>query len=301
MVQLSAEQTTAALPFGGLVDSLLAVLRDKRDGKAYAPDRVAVPLADGGVLLLMPAADGRIGITKLVTVHPGNVGTGLPVVQAEVMLMNAATGERLLMLDGNVVTARRTAALSMLATKLLAPEPAGPLLVVGAGVQGRSHVEAMVEGVGVREVYVVSRTRAHAESLAEHARQLGANARVVAEAGEALDKVTLIVTATTSPTPVLGDAGVREDTFIAAVGAFQPDTAEIPPDLVRRCRLYVDTLEGTRDTAGDLIQAGVDWGTVTALENALDAPRPRGGPVLFKSVGHALWDLAAARLALDRL
>ena len=91
---------------------------------------------------------------------------------------------------------------------------------------------------------------------------------------------------------------VRSDAFIAAVGAFRPDMAELPPALVRSAKLYVDTLEGAKTGAGDIIQAGVDWASVTALEDALDTSPPVGGPVIFKSVGHALWDLAAARLAL---
>jgi ornithine cyclodeaminase len=74
--------------------------------------------------------------------------------------------------------------------------------------------------------------------------------------------------------------------------------AELPPELVRRSRLFVDTLDGAQAEAGDLIQAGVDWGRVTPLEQALDMERPESGPVIFKSVGHALWDLAAARLAV---
>src|SRR5919201_1294269 len=115
---------------------------------------------------------------------------------------------RLFVLDGAVVTARRTAALSLLAARLLAPDPSGPLLVVGAGVQARAHLEAFAEGLGVREAYVVSRTPAHAERLAEHARGLGVNARAVREAGVGaqliaplLNRVTLVVTATTSRDP----------------------------------------------------------------------------------------------------
>jgi ornithine cyclodeaminase len=122
---------------------------------------------------------------------------------------------------------------------------------------------------------------------------------VIEDTLEAVERVSLIVTATTSTTPVLPDI-VREDAFIAAVGAYRPDMAELPPSLVRRARLFVDTLEGARAEAGDLIQAGVDWGQVRALGDVLDSALPPG-PVVFKSVGHALWDLAASRLALGQL
>ena len=169
MHALSAAETVALLPYPALADMLAQVLRDRKGGVAQAPQRLGVPLAGGGLLFLMPAADDRLAITKLVTIHTGNTHHGLPVVQADVLVMETASGRRLFTLDGNVVTARRTAALSLLAARTLAPSPGGPLLVLGAGTQARSHVEAFVEGLGVREVYICSRTRENAETLASYA------------------------------------------------------------------------------------------------------------------------------------
>lgn len=300
MKHLNADQTRQLLPYPALSESLRAVLDAKREGTAQAPTRTSMSLPGDGVLLLMPAHDGQLAITKLVTVHGGNSVHGLPVVQADVLVMEAATGRRLALLDGTVVTARRTAALSLLAARTLAPKPEGPLLVVGAGTQARHHLEAFHEGLGVQQVYITSRDMAHAEVLAEYARGLEMEASVVAAPGEVLFEVSLIVTATTSMQPVL-PPGVREDAFVAAVGAYTPSMAELTADLVRRSRLFVDTLDGAQAEAGDLIQAGVDWSQVTPLEDALEMARPEGGPVVFKSVGHALWDLAAARLALADL
>jgi ornithine cyclodeaminase len=94
---------------------------------------------------------------------------------------------------------------------------------------------------------------------------------------------------------------VQQNAFIAAVGAFKSSMAEVPPGLARAARVVVDTLEGAQAEAGDLIQAGIDWTAARAIEDVLGDPRPARGPVLFKSVGHALWDLAAARLAASRL
>jgi 1-piperideine-2-carboxylate/1-pyrroline-2-carboxylate reductase [NAD(P)H] len=300
---LTADETRALLPYSALADALADVLRGRKAGSAYAPQRLGVPLADGGLLFLMPAADDRLAITKLVTIHTDNNERGLPVVQADVLVMEAATGRRLLTLDGNVVTARRTAALSLLAARLLACAPGGPMLVLGAGTQARSHLEALVEGLGVREVYICSRTPEGAQALAAEANALaqGVEAHVVFDVSQVLDKVTLIVTATTSASPVLPEgARLRDDAFVAAIGAYTPRMAELPPDLVRRSLLFVDTLEGAQSDAGDLIQAHVDWSQVTPLQDALDRLRPERGPVIFKSVGHALWDLAAARLATNR-
>ncbi len=111
-----------------------------------------------------------------------------------------------------------------------------------------------------------------------------------------LPEVPLIVTATSSRAPVLPVA-IRRDAFIAAIGSYQPGMVEIPPALVQRSQIYVDTLSGAQTEAGDLIAAGIDWAQVKPLAAALDTEPPPDGPVLFKSVGHALWDLAAARLA----
>jgi 1-piperideine-2-carboxylate/1-pyrroline-2-carboxylate reductase [NAD(P)H] len=306
MEVMTNENTRALLPYRKLAKALAAVMRDKARGAAYAPARLVVPLAEGGVLLVMPAADEEIAITKLVTVHTGNSrpDIALPTVQAEVLVMDARTGKRLAVLDGEVVTGRRTSALSLLAAQTLAPIPAGPLLVVGAGTQARYHIEAFIEGLGVRQVYIFSRTMERAEKLAAYTRSYagGVEAHAIDDMREVLPDVTLIVTATTSTTPVIPDEGegVRADAFIAAVGAFTPTMAELPPALVNRSHVYVDTLDGAQAGAGDLIQAHVDWLGVVELGDALDAERPVGKPIIFRSVGHALWDLAAARLAFAK-
>ena len=124
-------------------------------------------------------------------------------------------------------------------------------------------------------------------------------ASVVAGAKEALAEAALIVTATTSAEPVL-PAEIPEDAFVAAVGSFRPNMVELPEALIRASTVVADDLEGAREEAGDLIQAerrgALSWDEVVPLEAALDAGHPEG-PVVFESVGHALWDLAAARLA----
>ena len=176
----------------------------------------------------MPATDREISITKLVTVHPKNTERGLPTIQGEMVVMDAATGERLGLLDGSVVTARRTAALSLLAARELAPHPAGPLLIVGAGTQGRAHLEAFRAGLGVSRAFVCSRSAKSAISLAGHARSLGMEAEEVEGPEEVLDDVSLIVTATTSREPVLPE-DIPAGVFMAAVGSFEPEAAEVPP------------------------------------------------------------------------
>lgn len=300
-----AEETAARLPYPELADSIRDVAIARSSGGVQAPPRLALPLPGkpGAVLLVMPASDGDVAITKLVTVHPENAGRGLPTIQGEVVVMEASTGTRLGILDGATVTARRTAALSLLAARELAPRPEGPLLVVGAGAQGRSHLEAFREGLGVSKAFVLSRTLKSAQALAAHAESLGMEATVVTAPEEALAEAGLVVTATTSREPVLPGA-VAEGTFVAAVGSFQPEAAELPPGLVSSSTVVVDTVEGAEEEAGDLIraeQAGAfRWADATALEEVLRGRSHHPGTVVFKSVGHSLWDLAAARTAFSR-
>jgi len=300
-----AEETASRLPYTGLADSIRDVSLARASGELKAPPRLVLPLPakPGGVLLVMPASDPEIAITKLVTVHPENPVRGLPTIQGEVVVMEAATGERLGLLEGSVVTARRTAALSMLAARELAPRPEGPLLVVGAGTQGRSHLEAFREGLGVSKVFVSSRTTESAAALVAHAVSLEMDAAVVVRPEEVLDEVSLVVTATTSREPVLPEE-IPEGAFVAAVGSFEPEAAELPPALISNSQVFVDTMEGAKEEAGDLIQAAqagaFRWEDATALEDALRLSGRPDGTVVFKSVGHALWDLAAARTAFPR-
>lgn len=297
---LGSEETAARLPYAELAESIRSVALAGRSGGVQAPPRLALPLIEGGILLVMPASDGDIAITKLVTVHSENARAGLPTIQGEVVVMEAATGRRLGILDGAVVTARRTAALSLLAAKHLAPRPDGPLLVVGAGTQARSHLEAFREGLGTSRVFVTSRTESRAEDLARHARDLGMEARSIRNTEEALDEAGLVVTATTSREPVLPE-DLPEDVFVAAVGSFEPEAAELPVALVSGSTVVVDTLEGAKEEAGDLIQAeeqgAFSWEDATPLADALDWPGRPTRRVVFESVGHAMWDLAAARTA----
>ena len=297
---LDAKGTADRLPYPALADSIREVALARDSGDLQAPPRFALPLREGGILLVMPAADRDIAITKLVTVHPENFKRDLPTIQGEVVVMNATTGERLGLLEGGVVTARRTAALSMLAARELAPRPDGPLLVVGAGTQGRAHLDAFRTGLSVSRAFISSRSQESAISLAGHARSLGMEAEVVEGPEEVIGEVGLIVTATTSKEPVLPEE-VPDGVFVAAVGSFEPEAAELPPALISASRVFVDTIEGAKEEAGDLIQAehagAFAWEDATKLEGALRSPARPEGTVVFKSVGHALWDLAAARTA----
>ena len=295
---LDADQTAARLPYAALAREIRELLAD---GTVTVPGRLVQPLAGGGSLFVMPAMDSRIAITKLITFTPGNAGTARPAIQGDVVVFDVASGARTLILDGPTVTARRTAAVSLLAAQHLAPQPRGPLLIVGAGAQGKAHLEAFVQGLGVREVFIVSRGERSAQALAAHARTLGASASVLPDANAALQDCPLVVTCTPANGVVL-DALPRADAFIAAVGAFTPRMVELGPQLCRHCAseglVVVDTPEAIHE-AGDLLQAGMEVTAFATLHEVVSGTQQRRrGPVLFKSCGWAGWDLAAARAAL---
>ncbi|MHC1710620.1 MAG: delta(1)-pyrroline-2-carboxylate reductase family protein [Solidesulfovibrio sp.] len=278
-----------------LSDAIADVLRARMAGRAFAPERLAMPVP-GGVLLCMPATDDSVAVVKTLTVHPGN--RDLPVILGEITVMEAATGQRLGVLDGPTVTARRTAAVSLLAARCLAPVKEGPLLVVGAGVQAKAHIEAFYQGLGLRDTVIASRTRARGEALATALGEAGiTGVRVVADAAPVAAEAAFIITATTSREPVIPDV-VRGDAFVSAVGSFTPDAAELPASLVRRAALFVDDMASAKVEAGDFLRANVNWDAVTALEDVLDILAKPVGPVVFKTVGHALFDLAAAKFLL---
>jgi ornithine cyclodeaminase len=292
-----AAATARLLPYPALVESIRGVLTDR---SVDIPPRLVKPLAAGASLFVMPASDARVAIAKLITFTPANSGTGRPTIQGDVVVFDVATGARRLVLDGATVTARRTAAVSLLAAQVLAPRSDGPLLIVGAGAQGRAHLEAFAKGLDVREAWIASRSPSSARALAQHALSLGLRSRVVDDADAALADCPWVVTCTPASGVVLR-AKPRADAFIAAVGAFTPSMVELGAELCRHCAstgtVVLDAADAAHE-AGDLIQAGLDAGTFPTLRDVVLSPDARRrGPVLFKSCGWAGWDLAAARLA----
>ena len=145
-VILSPQQTAEALPYALLAREIEALLQNP---SVHVPPRIVQALHGGGSLFVMPAADARVAITKLISFIPTNAQRGLPTIQGDIVVFDVQTGQRIALLDGPTVTARRTAAVSLLAAKKLAPRRDGSMLIVGAGVQGKAHLEAFHQGLGV--------------------------------------------------------------------------------------------------------------------------------------------------------
>jgi len=291
------EQTAALLEFGELVEAIAAAAGELEAGAILSPERLVVPLGQGAVMLSMPAAASDIAIHKLVNVHPGNAGRGLPTIHGAVTVCDAATGRIRCVLDGPEVTGRRTAAVTLLAMRRLLQGPPGDILVIGTGSQARYHVQALHALYPQARVWVRGRTIEAAARFCQDGRSLHPRLQPCADAAPAVD---VVVTLTTSTEPVYNEAA-RPGRLVIGVGAFKPVMAELGALTLGGSDIYADDPAGARHEAGDLIRAGVDWARVASLGAMLRAPIDAARPAVFKSVGTAAWDLAAARVALQSL
>ena len=294
-------QTAALLDFAELVEAIAVAAAELVAGAILSPERLVLPLGAGAVLLSMPAAARDIAIHKLVNVHPGNAARGLPTIHGAVTVCDAATGALRCVLDGPEVTGRRTAAVTLLAMRHLLGRAPQHILIVGTGVQARYHVQAMGALHPHARIWVRGRTTDAAIAFCERNRALHAHlAPCPRPASDPAPDMDVVVTLTTSTTP-LYDAPARAGCLVIGVGAFKPEMAELGARTLGGSDLYADDPAGARHEAGDLLRAGVDWTRVASLGALLRGPVDPARPAVFKSVGTAAWDLAAARVALRAL
>jgi len=302
MQLLNAFDTAQALPYARLVPALAQAAQQLAHGEIDAPERQVVPIGAAGVLLCMPAIGADLGVTKLITVHPDNARHGLPAIQGEVIVFDRATGRRLALLDGPTVTARRTAAMSLLGIRALAPASPKSALLIGSGVQAAAHADALVEFFGVSRIWIAgrdaSRTQAFCTALRGRHPRLTALAAGMDELEMRCAEVDVVIALTTSRVPVI-PPNLPAHTLALGVGAFKPEMAELPAALLHARPIVVDHLASARHEAGDLLQAGVDWSKVRDLADVLaHGGMQTDSGMILKTVGHAAWDLAAARVVL---
>ena len=283
----------AALPF----DRLIPALRAAFTAGAEVPARHHHALPGGATLLLMPAWQADWLGVKIVTVHPANAGRGLPSVHSTYLLSDAATGCPALLLDGEALTARRTAAASALAASYLARADAGRLLLLGAGRVARLLPEAHRSVRPIHTVEVWNRTPGHADTLVADLRGQGFDAMRVDDLAAAAGRADIISAATLSTVPPIQGAWLRPGTHLDLVGAFTPAMREADAAAVARSRVFIDT-EAALGEAGELGGLGIDGvcGTLATLCRGGPGRMDAGEITLFKSVGTALEDLAAAVL-----
>jgi ornithine cyclodeaminase/alanine dehydrogenase-like protein (mu-crystallin family) len=278
-----------------LIPAMAEALSDLSAGRIMQPVRLMIPVEARGFFAAMPAYTGGALGAKLVTFYPGNVG--LPTHHATILLLDPASGAPLVMMDGRLITEMRTAAVSAVATRWLARSEARVLAILGSGVQAGSHLEALRLVRDLAEVRVWSPR--HAGAFAERHR-----VRAVASVPEAVRDADLVVVATSARTPVLRGEWLAPGTHVNAVGACRPDWRELDDDLVRGARLYVESREAATRESGD-VMAGTVVAEIGEVVAGTGPGRQTGSEItLFKSVGVAAEDLAAAalvwRLNLER-
>jgi ornithine cyclodeaminase/alanine dehydrogenase-like protein (mu-crystallin family) len=294
----------ALLPIGAAIEALESAFLAGPVPEVPLRTHMAV---GAGELLVMPAAgDAGVGV-KLVTLNPENPVRGLPFIHAMYVLFAPGSLEPWGVIDGQALTALRTAAVSGLATRHLARQDAERLVIFGAGVQALGHLLAMRAVRDVWRLTVVSRTQEKAEVLVDRARALDMEASVGGP--EAVARTDLVCTCTTSPEPVFDGDLLQTGAHVNAVGSYQPHTRELDDATLRRGKLVVETREAAMAEAGDIL-IPMRAGRIPASAIVADlAEVVKGAPVrsspedvtIFKSVGVAFEDLVVARAALDRM
>jgi alanine dehydrogenase len=271
-----------------LIPEMARALRDLSAGKVEQPMRVVLPVREHqGFFGVMPAYGGALG-AKLVTFYPNN--TGVHTHHAMILLFSPETGEPLVTMDGRLITEMRTAAVSAVATDLLARRDTKVLAILGSGVQARSHLEALRIVRKFREARVWSPRNSN-----EFARQFSVTAATSAE--EAVRGADVIVVATAATSPVLMGEWLSPGTHINAVGATRPTWRELDDEALRIARIYVESREAAMKESGDVIASGEICAEIGEVVAGSGNGRQSDGEItLFKSVGVAVEDIVAADL-----
>jgi ornithine cyclodeaminase/alanine dehydrogenase-like protein (mu-crystallin family) len=313
LLVLSAGDVHAVLRRDECADAMRAALTALQLGEAWQPLRTVIrPEGAAGLMALMPSHmsgdEARYGL-KAICITPGNPSRGLDAHQGIVLLSDGHTGEPLAVLNASAVTEIRTAAVSVVATDLLARADADVLAVIGAGVQARAHIVALDDARRLSEIRVASRDRTRTEQfVAGLPASVRAPITVSSSVREAVDGAGIVATVTNSRVPVLEGGWLPPGTHINVVGASLPTNRELATDAVARGVLFADRRESLLAESGDYLLAAADGAvgpenvraelgellTGAATGRASDAEI-----TIFKSLGLAVEDLAAARCAYE--
>jgi len=315
VLTLSHQDVLAALQPEECAAAMATVLAEHARGGTYLPLRsVMAPAGAAGFMGLMPGwrggdhGDAAAFALKAVCIMPGNPARGLDAHQGLVTLFDGESGVPTAILDASAVTAVRTAAVTAVATGLLARGDARVLAILGAGTQARAHVRALAGVRDFAQVRVYAPTTAHAQALAEQAGAARGEAGVAASAEEAVRDADVVVTVTSAREPVLQRAWLKPGAHVNAVGASTPRARELDTATVAASALFCDSRESLRNEAGEF-QLAIAEGLIAGEEHvraelgevlAGTAPgrRDAGELTLFRSLGLAIEDLAAAEHAV---
>ena len=316
MLLLNAADVRKALPMKQAIEAMKTAYGALSAGRADIPlrTRLSIPLHEAASLF-MPAyvldETGESLVVKVVSLFPHNIKRGLPLIHAAVLVLEADTGRSMALLEGAMLTAIRTGAASGAATDLLARPDACAVAIFGAGVQARTQLEAVCTIRPIRTAWIYDANQARAEALiAELAGQspIPADLRLAKSPSQAVVEADVICSATTSTRPVFADTDLKPGVHINGVGSYTPEMQEIPAETVKRAMVVVDSRSACLAEAGDLVKA-ILQGHITAKYihaeiGEIVAGRKSGRThpdqiTFFKSVGVAVQDAVAARLAIE--
>ena len=305
LLVLSHDDVRRLLPMDECIELMDAVLGDLARGRVWQPLRFVIrPPGEPTLMGLMPAHRSEpkpaYGL-KAICIFPENPARGLDAHQGGVFLFDGETGEPRALLDGSAVTAVRTAAVSAVATRALAREDATELAILGAGVQARSHLEALPHVRKFERVRVWSRTPEHAQAVASESPV----AEVAESAEAAVSGADVIVTATTSREPVVDRSWLAPGAHINAVGSSIPTARELDDETMAEAALFCDARESLVNEAGDYLLAGLSEESIRAelgevLAGSAEGRRDAEELTVFKSLGLGVEDLAAAEHVYER-
>lgn len=307
---LSSDIINATLDYKSLVKALQDAFAEKWAVPVRHHHDIPMQGEDDQTLLLMPAWDAgkSIGI-KIVTITPGNGGRGLPAVQGIYLLLDGVTGAPKALMDGKCLTVRRTAAASALAASYLARKDASIHLMIGAGALSRPLIDAHRAVRPITKSLLWARDYAKAQRAAAEMAKVGVIVEVARDLEESVRQADIISTATLSREPLVRGAWLKPGSHLDLVGAFLPEMRESDDAAVSMASVFVDTRDGALKEAGDILQP-IKSGVFTKEQIAADLFDLAGGVhngrvraeeiTLFKSVGTAIEDLAAAQLLMRR-
>jgi ornithine cyclodeaminase/alanine dehydrogenase-like protein (mu-crystallin family) len=298
---LGEDEVRALLDVEELMDALERAFEAISRGDVSAPPRIATTVPGAGLVAAMPGYAPGIGLAvKLVSVFEGNVARGLPSHQALICLFDPTTGSPVAIMDGTRITALRTAACSAVSTRLLARRDSRSLAILGAGVQGAAHLEALPRVRELVDIRIASRDRAHAEALAAtHPR-----ARPVESFEDAVRGADVVAVCTHSGEPVVAYEWLSPGAHVTSVG-FAPPHGELDRQIVERASLFVEARvafapppAGCYELVGVAPERGVELGEV--LLGGKPGRRDDREITVYKSMGFAMEDVAAAALVYAR-
>jgi ornithine cyclodeaminase len=306
---INENEVEKALTIEACIPVMAEALTSLARGEVFQPQRIVVTPQDAkGFMAMMPiclSGDGAVYGLKAICVFPGNPENGLDAHQGAVMLFSAETGELLAMMNASAITAIRTAAVSALATKWLAPGESGDLAIIGAGVQARAHITAIAAVRSIRHARVADCDFSRAQALVNEVRdQFAFPIQAMEDIRNAVEESDIIVTVTTATEPVIKGEWISNGTHINAVGACTPTAREIDTSTMASASLFVDRREATLTEAGDYLLAAQEGAigpdhiraeigeVITGLKEGRTSAQEI---TLFKSLGLAVEDLATAQ------